>query len=334
MINKKLRVLLIVFALITLISGSIFATEPVTTSAEPTGEVPTTGTEAGTEEEIVSKDMYYSGDDIVIDGLIDGNVFAIGKNITITKETIIAGDACIIAEKLNIEGEMVEVEGKETRKCAAIYQNLFALAGEANVNGAMYSAYITCDTLNMGYTCGIIRDLSVVASKVTIDGIVERDAKIETNELTLDTYCVIGGNLDYRAKQAAVYNSKETEESEVVATTDIPAGIVQGKITQTDIKKDIIKKDIAKTVSSIMSRYGIDKDTTEEELRNIITSTMFDLLGVKTRSEAAKANSGVIIIPVLYVYVFVGVLAGAIIAGVVIVIVKKEKPAKENKETK
>ena len=93
--KTKSKLFLILFIIVTLLTPVVFATEPtegepVATSEENTdGENEATdGTETSeeeiSEEDIINNDLFIAGDDIEISKWVDGNVYAMGKNVTIS----------------------------------------------------------------------------------------------------------------------------------------------------------------------------------------------------------------------------------------------------------
>lgn len=181
------------------------------------GEEETTTTE---EESIEYTDKYLVGTDIVIDTLIDGNVYAIGDNVKLTGQ--IGGDLFVLAENLDIDG-------------GAVYGNVFAAANTIRLNGQIYDLYSVCDKLTVEYDGFVYRDLRTASSEVILNGVVRRNANISTGSLELQSDCIINGNLNY------------SSDEEI----EIPEGIVQGEV---NFEKEIIKgKSIISYVLEVVS---------------------------------------------------------------------------------
>ena len=333
MIKEKSKILLILFIAIALISTAVYATdstdlngaqegEPVTTSETNPDE--TTGTTEGgesteTDKEVEGKDRFFTGDEIVIETLIDGNVFAIGKNVKLTGQ--IGGDLFVVAEKLEIQ------EG------SSVFGNVFVMASEISINAQMYDVYAACDKLEIQYDGYIYRDLKALGTEITVNGVIGRNAYIETDKLILDTDCLMPGNLNYKSLTEAVYKEVSEDGGTTNETTSIPKKSVNGEVTYTKTNKKVLKKDIKNTVQDILKSNKIKNDTSEDELREIITSYIFNNIGVKSNSDIARSNSNVMTIPNIYVYIDIAVIVVLILALILPKIRKRKgKSEKENKE--
>lgn len=333
MIKEKSKILLILFIAIILVSTAVFATDSTDVTEEPEGQPVTTsetnpnlsagttgeGETTTTDEEVEGRDRFFTGDEIVIETLIDGNVFAIGKNVKLTGQ--IGGDLFVIAEKLEVEAG------------SSVFGNIFVTASEISINGQMYDVYATCDKLEIQYDGYIYRDLKAVGTEVTINGVVGRNAYIETDKLILDTDCLMPGNLNYKSLTDAVYRETSEDGESTNETTSIPKKNVNGEVTFTKTSKKVLKKEIKKTVEDMLKSNKINNNTSEDELREIITSYAFNITGVKSNSDIAKSNSNVMTIPNIYVYIDIVIIVALILALVLPKVIKRKgKTEKENKE--
>lgn len=320
MIKTKTKLFLVLFILITLISTAVFATEPTNDAGEPVVTSETTDDENNqqtiSEEDIEQKDRYFAGDNIEINTLIAGNVFAIGKNVTLTGQ--ISGDLFVIAETLTISSG------------TSIYGSTFAIASEINVDGEMYELYATCDKLTIDYYGRVYRDLSVIGTEVSINGIVDRNAYLDIDKLKLEKDCILRENLNYKAQSEAIYIDEEGNES-----TTIPETVVVGEKNYTQRNKKILKKEIKKSVNSILKSNKINGDVSEDKIKSIITSYIFNIANVSTNSEILKDTTNKVLIPTMYIYLDIIVII-ALVLGIVLpkVIGKKEKTEKESKKSK
>ena len=207
MLNKKLKVILSLFAALTVMTTMCFATDEATltltsdedlvtteTTVEDTSEdieITADETDATGSEELTGQtqategDIYKVAEDIEISEAINGNVFLVGKTVKITGQ--IAGDLFVIAESLDIDG-------------AQIYGNVFAGAGSINLNGLIYDLYGACKTLTVPYNGTAYRDLKVCCEDATINGVVGGNLKIAVGgTLTLEDDCMVYKNLEYVA---------------------------------------------------------------------------------------------------------------------------------------
>lgn len=318
--KTKTKLFLVLFIIITLISTVVFATEPTNEAGEPvvTSETPTDETGEGeqtiSEEDIEQKDRYFAGDNIEINTLIAGNVFAIGKNVTLTGQ--ISGDLFVIAETLTITSG------------TSVYGSTFAIASEVNVDGEMYELYTTCDKLTIDFYGRVYRDLSAIATEVSVNGIVDRNANLDIDKLTINKDGIFRGNLNYKAQSEAIYVDEAGNES-----TTIPDTVVVGEKNYTKRDKKILKKEIKKSVNSILKSNKINGDVSEDKIKAIITSYIFNVTNVDTNSEIVKDTTNKVLIPTMYIYLDIIVII-ALILGIVLprVIGKQGKTKTESKE--
>ena len=189
MLKNKSKILFCIFLIITLISTISLATDEITTTAAPDSEEILTTEPTGEDETSnwKNEDLYLFQEDIVIDGVVDGNVFAFGTNVTVTGE--IGGDLFVFANNLNIDG-------------GYIYSSIFAFANDIKVNGIVYDVYAACNNFTLEADGYVYRDLKLATTgDVTINGKIRRNAFISSDNIKFselaDTY--IGGNLNYSA---------------------------------------------------------------------------------------------------------------------------------------
>lgn len=339
----KKKLFLLSFILIIALATSVFATdEEILLSAINdsdaelvTPQENTEATEEGTEEtaeatgeeDIVDSARYFYGDNITIDELIDGNVFATGKKVTFSGE--VGGDLVIIAEEVTIKdgvayGSSVIIANKFVIESGEIRGNLYTVAAETSINGRIYDMYAVADKFTLEYDGYIYRDLKVMSTETILDGIVGRNVYIETDKLSLNKDCIIPGSLTYKALNDATYNDGENGD-----TTEIPDSVVSGEINYTKTKGKIFKKSISDVVKSIIADNKITKASSEADVKSAVLSYVFNALGVSTRSETVKGtNSGVRIpTPVFIILILVIV---ALVCALILpkVIVKGDKAVK------
>ena len=135
-------------------------------------------------------DLYLIDNDVTINDVIDGNAYIIANSVTINSQII--GNAFIMAKTINIS------------KDAYIYNSLYALSNNLNIEGTVYDVYSCSD--NFKISDGFIhRDLHVAASTVEILGNVQGSAYLSCNKLNLgngeDNGGSIEGNLEYFSSQ-------------------------------------------------------------------------------------------------------------------------------------
>lgn len=312
--ETKVKLFLILFIAVALISTAVFATEATPTTDETPGTTTETEGDNTQEQQIENTDRYFAGDNVEITTLIDSNVFAIGKNVTLTGQ--VGGDLFIIAENVTISER------------TAVYGNLVVLASTVTIEGQVYDVYATCDKLEIGYNGYIYRDLRAMATEININGIVGRNVFLEADKITLNKDCELKGNLDYKAQSEVVYIDESNNES-----TTIPENVIVGEKNYTPRSKKLFKSEIKKSVNSILKSNKVNGDMSEDKVKEIIISNIFNISNVNTNSEMAKASSNKVLIPVIYIYLDIIVIV-ALILGIVLprVIGKKDKTKKEDKE--
>ena len=116
MLKTRVKVLLLSICFLLVFSTFCFATNETNTTESTENSQTTENTEETTMPEILTYDRFLiSTGDVVVNGLIDGNVIAIGKNVKVEAATEINGDLAVIAtESLTVE------------ESARVYSNLFA----------------------------------------------------------------------------------------------------------------------------------------------------------------------------------------------------------------
>lgn len=155
------------------------------------------------DENFKKTDVYLTGDDVIIDYIVDGNLFVVANNVTINSQ--IGGDAFICANTVTI-GEQ-----------GYIFSNLFTFSKNVTVDGVVYDLYSASQntTIN-GY---IYRDIRVGSNTINIFGTIGRNAYIDcanlnfTQDMNEISQTKINGNLNYSAK----------------SEFSIPEGIVNGE---------------------------------------------------------------------------------------------------------
>lgn len=318
--KKISKLALILLAIVILTSSTVFATAEPTVEGEtttaPTAEsTPTEETDTGLGEgDVVNADKFIAGENLEITEIVDGNIFIIGKNVTIN-QTLVNGNVFIIAENLTMD---IETE---------IYGSLYAIAKDMNVNSRMYDTYLVADKFNFGYEAIVQRDLRVMASEITLDGRVYRNAFVEADKLTLSDFLMIG-DLNYIAQSEAKYIKKNEDGTTEPETTEIPTGeegIIRGEVKYTQRKKKLFDKTIAKTVEEILKSNKIDNNTSEEKIKSIIMAYIFNGMGVSSNTQITKGNSESVMIPKVYIYITAVVIILLVLALILPIILKKTK---------
>ncbi len=219
MIKTKLKIFLFTFCLLIFISSCCFATEDLTTQVQE--EVDQLAEEEqGIIEETsdwTNGDLYVAKDNVTISNVVDGNVFVIADEVTITGTGEIGGDLFVVANKLTVE------------KGGYIYSSIFACAKEIMINGVVYDVYATCNDFTVGDDGFIYRDMKVMAPHIKIEGTVRRNAYVSTSNMEFGTMeqVYIEGDLHY------------TNQTEIEIPQTAVGGEVKYSATSVDTKTSV-----------------------------------------------------------------------------------------------
>lgn len=245
--NKKTKVLLSLFLIITLISTLSFAENETTDETTTNTKVTTTKdsnavdsinatsttdeVEVEDEDVVISEDndedpedlststtdsqdvhegdLYLSGENVTMDKLVNGNVYIMANNVTVTGQ--VAGNLFILANKATFTDAYIE-------------SSVYLCANEVNFKAIASDLYACCNTIEIPANYGVYRDLKCYSNSLTILGIIGRNVECNVASLNLekdDAKADIYGNLKYSS-------AKEIQ---------IPEGAVQGETNFTQIAK-------------------------------------------------------------------------------------------------
>ena len=117
--------------------------------------------------------------------IINGNVYVLAENFTLSAGSEIHGDLYVAAkESIKIEQDSI-IDG-----------NVYITAPSVSINGQVTgSAYITAQDINMNYFTYITKDLYLNAENANISGIIYRDAFITANSLNTIKGFRVNGDL-------------------------------------------------------------------------------------------------------------------------------------------
>lgn len=202
--SLKLFIPIFLIVVFILLSSFCFATstnENLVTTSENTS-MPISENESNANSEWTNNDLFLCEDTIVVDSIVDGNAFLLGKDVTITGE--IAGDLFVMADNVTISGGYV-------------YSNLFVFANNVTINGIVYDIYGLCANFKLADNGIVYRDLKVLCDKLDINGLVRRNAYVDAETITFKegASTLINGNLEYTSKNKI----------------EIPENIVAGETT-------------------------------------------------------------------------------------------------------
>jgi cytoskeletal protein CcmA (bactofilin family) len=176
----------------------------------------------------INDDLYIFGNNVNVQGTVDGSVIAAGGTVTI------AGH---VTHDVMVAGGTVDINGP-------VDGSVRVAGGNVNVNGAVTGDVVAAGgTLNLGSDATIGRDLLLGAGQATIGGPVVRNVTLgsgtvtiensvggnvtgNVDQLTLTSGAKVGGYLDYTSNHSATIDSGATVAGAVTrhtpATTTTP----------------------------------------------------------------------------------------------------------------
>ncbi|MBP9718226.1 polymer-forming cytoskeletal protein [Candidatus Gracilibacteria bacterium] len=148
---------------------------------------------------------FFAGQNVRVDGVINGDVFCAGSSVTITGT--VNGDVICGGQSLTIDGhingnvrsagQFLTINGSVERNVMMFGQK-FILGQKAVVRGEVHFAGQWLEVLG-----NIKKDLSVAGQSVIIQGVVERDVRAEVQDFTATKPALIKGKLVYASKRDA-----------------------------------------------------------------------------------------------------------------------------------
>lgn len=229
MLKNKFKLATILFIILVLISSICFATTEPSTTDENVSLISEEATnedehdhEADSTNDWLSTDLFKFEEDVVVNEIVDGNAFIIGKNVTIKGE--IGGDLFVIADKLTIDD-------------GYIYSSIFACANEISVNGIVYDMYALSNNFTINESGFIYRDAKIFANSININGKIKRNAYLDANSYNFSEEATIGGNVEYSASEDIT----------------IPEGVVSGEVTRNESKEISEVENISDTILSYIT---------------------------------------------------------------------------------
>jgi cytoskeletal protein CcmA (bactofilin family) len=157
------------------------------------------------EGEVVDSSLYSTGQDIDINGTINGDIYCAGQtvriNATVNGDVICAGQSVTVKGQINgnirVAGQTVSVDAQVERSLTVAAQS-FSLDSTAVIKS---DATLTGGTLNVKGS--VERDVVASGSDVFLKGAVGRNVEAGVGMLTVEPGAVIGGNLNYTSEKDA-----------------------------------------------------------------------------------------------------------------------------------
>ena len=214
MLKNKLKILAILFAIVLVINTICYAVD--TTSEEITGVEGSEEAMELTEEDLAAllsgqdyhkNDLFALETNVVIDKLVDGNIFAMGKTVTVNEQIQIGGDMFVIAETVILKPDCY------------IYGNLFVIANNLYIEGVTCDVYGVAQNINLESTGYILRNANFTGKNITIAGRVDRHLSVGAEKIELSDTALIGGDFNYSTKDAI-----QVPENAVTGTINFTEG--------------------------------------------------------------------------------------------------------------
>ncbi|MDD3887219.1 MAG: polymer-forming cytoskeletal protein [Patescibacteria group bacterium] len=208
----------------------------------------TEGTTTIESTETVQDDLMIAGQSVQIDGVISGDVYAVGQTVTVSSNAKILGNLFTAGQIINIDG-IVEGDlftaGANVNITGSVKNGIMAFAGMISVapkatldsNNATFfggtidiskNANFSRDMIANGgainYKGTVDNNLTINGGTVDVSGLVKKDATITASEkMVFNSGAKVDGNLNYSSpKQAEFKNGSqvvgETKFTQLVET--------------------------------------------------------------------------------------------------------------------
>ncbi len=220
--------------------------EKVNISEAVYGDVYASGTTVEINSEIVDGNIYVIGNTVKINSKnVSGNVYVIGNTVEINSENII-GNVFAISENLKISGQV------------SLY--LYAISDDMEISGIVSGVYAISNKFTLVENAEIIRDLKLASSEVNINGVVDRNISLNSENTNIGENALVYGKLVYNGNLNGnldkIYG--ETEKYEI-ETPKEPST----KDTITTKVIDLITKSIVALIFIIIM-VAVSKNTTSQ----------------------------------------------------------------------
>lgn len=132
---------------------------------------------------MVQDDIYALDQDVVIDKMVDGNVYAMGQNVKIEGANIF-GNVFVMAEKVEIVNSQIG-------------GSVFAMGETVNFSGSMNDVYVAGNRVNFNQDCSVWRNAKVSGGTINVNGEIGRDFTAFAETLNVAETAKITGKLNY-----------------------------------------------------------------------------------------------------------------------------------------
>ena len=187
------------------------------------------------EGDIEPEDYYAAAGNVIVEGVIQGDLVAVAGNLTITGR--VEGDVtAIVWGSARIDGEVtgsVRIAARSLTVDATVGDDLFGAALFGTIRGSIERDVIMAG-LDVTASGEVGRDLRGQFWQISLEGTIERNVDIAVQGLEVGAGASIGGDLSYRASDPG----------------RISAGaVVEGQLIERDAKVPLALKAIQRLVS-------------------------------------------------------------------------------------
>lgn len=127
-------------------------------------------------------DMFLAEESIEINQRVYGDLYLFGKNVEINSEDI-DGNIFVIGEKIKISGQ--------------ISSYIIALGDSIEISGTASGIYAISNSFTLTEGSQVIRDLKIISDEINIDGIVNRNVSVISENINMGINSAIYGKLLY-----------------------------------------------------------------------------------------------------------------------------------------
>ena len=210
--SKKLKsILFFALVLIVLLSSVVFAdNETPITKADNEAGIMLVDENLEATSNVVSKTLYLANSSVTIDYPVEGNVFVMTQDLTISG---------------NISGN-VKIEST-----GSIDSTLFVCAENVTIDGTVSDVFSISSNLTINNNARIMQDITAGGSTLKLGGTIGRNANFAFDEIYVSDSAVILGDLSYSSRAAAI-------SEDIVSGTTSFKPIEEVKIEPKDIIRE------------------------------------------------------------------------------------------------
>lgn len=218
--SRKLKsILFFALVLVVLLSAVVLADNvpPLTTTSEGEAGIMLVDENLETTSNVVSKTLYLANSSVIIDYPVEGNVFVMAQDLTISGN--ISGNVFALAQNLKIEST------------GSINSTLFVCAENVTIDGTVSDVFSISSNLTINNDARIMQDITAGGSTLKLGGTIGRNANFGFDEINTSDSAMILGDLSYSSKTAAI-------SEDIVSGTTSFKQIEEVKIEPKDIIRE------------------------------------------------------------------------------------------------